>query len=301
MNRPPPLITLPPVRPPEPTHPGYQTAGTHDRPEMRVSDRISLSVLRHAAHHYVPRLAVDRPSRFLVVQGNPGEGKTESVRVIGSRAGIDCIVISGAELAGETENAGVAALEHIGRAAHAISAREKRPMMIVLDDFDLSSVARLERTEYTVSSQLLCGYLQFIADTGALRTAAGVPMPIVMTGNDFTPLRASLLRPGRATYFEHQPTFDEKCEIVGTLLQCTDTRAVRGLVKAYRDQPIAFFAQLKTAAHDALLNQLISRHGFDVARIEAALPSAASIDVTHLHTLAARAAVNRPLNFITRR
>ena len=177
-----PLIPLPPIRKPDLTHPGYQPAGSHDRPDLRLHEPIQLAVLRHIAHHVVPRLAANRPPRFLVIQGNPGEGKTETVRVTCSRSDVDCILISGAELAGETENAGVVALEQIGRVALAISEREKRPLVIVLDDFDLSSVARLDRTEYTVSSQLLTGHLQFIADTGALRTAAGVPIPMIKIG-----------------------------------------------------------------------------------------------------------------------
>ena len=295
-----PLVSLPPARKPDPTHPGYQPAGSHDRPDLRLHELIQLAVLRHVAHHVVPRLAANRPPRFLVIQGNPGEGKTETVRVTCSRSDIDCILVSGAELAGETENAGVAALEQIGRAALAISDREKRPLVILLDDFDLSSVARLDRTEYTVSSQLLTGHLQFIADTGALRTAAGVPIPLIMTGNDFTAVRTSLLRPGRATHVEHQPTFDQKCDIIGTMLNCRDARAVRGLVKAYRDQPVAFFAQLKVLAADAALDQLIRTHGFNPSAIDAALPDTSPVDIARLHDLAAQT-VTRPTSYLTRR
>ncbi len=297
-----PLVTMPTAKPTGVlTHPGYQQAGSFDHSDLRINDAIRQVTLRHVARHLVPALSVVRPPRFLVVQGVPGEGKTHGIRVTLSRADIDALIISSAELAGETENAGVAALERIGSIAHAISAREGRPLALVLDDFDLSSVARLERVEYTVSSQLLTQHLQFIADTGALRTAAGVSIPIVMTGNDFTPLRASLLRPGRATFFQHQPSFEEKCASVGALFPSLDPRALRALLKAHRDQPIAFFADLKTHTHDHTIDALIQTHGLDVPRLEAALTSAPPLDPTALYSLAAHAAANRASNFFTRR
>jgi hypothetical protein len=88
------------------THPGYQRAGSHDRLEMKVPDELRLFVLRHIARHYTPSLATPRPPRFAVIEGVPGEGKTESVRVTCSRHGVDVILVAASELAGETENAG---------------------------------------------------------------------------------------------------------------------------------------------------------------------------------------------------
>src|SRR5262249_41316731 len=137
------------------SHPGYQRAGSHDRPEMKVSEELRLCVLRHIARHYTSSLAVTRPPRFAVIQGAPGEGKTEGVRVTCSRHGVDLILVAAAELAGETENAGPAALTRLGEVVLALTAHEGRPLVICLDDFDLSIAARLGSTEYTVDSQLL--------------------------------------------------------------------------------------------------------------------------------------------------
>src|SRR5262249_15129879 len=161
------------------------------------------------------------------------EGKTESVRVSCSRHSVDLILVAAAELAGETENAGPAALTRLADVVLAITAQEGRPLMICLDDFDLSIAARLSSTEYTVDSQLLTTALQHLADTGALKTAQGATVPIVMTGNDFTPMRSSLLRPGRATFFEHALGLDEKCEIVARILGESDAKGVRRLVMAH--------------------------------------------------------------------
>src|SRR5262245_12002179 len=94
------LVALPiGKRPDAVTHAGYQRAGSHDRPEMNVPEGLWLFVLRHVARHYTPSLAATRPARFAVIQGAPGEGKTESVRVTCSRQGVDLIVVAASELA----------------------------------------------------------------------------------------------------------------------------------------------------------------------------------------------------------
>jgi ATPase family associated with various cellular activities (AAA) len=284
------------------SHPGYQRAGSYDRLEMKVPKRLELFLLRHITRHCVPSLAAQGSPRFAVVEGPAGEGKTGGVRVTCSRHGVDLIMVAASELAGETENAGPAALARLGEAVQAITAREKRPILISLDDFDLSIAARLDSTEYTVDSQLLTGALQHLADTGTLRTAQGCAVPIVMTGNNFSPLRSSLLRPGRAVFFEHALSFDEKCEIVGRILGTNDAKAVRGLVSAYRKEPIAFFVELRSHALDEDLDLLITQHGLSIGAIESQLNALRSlVDVARLQRLAATAGAGRAKNYLGRR
>jgi hypothetical protein len=288
-----------PKRPAAVTHPGYQRAGTYDRPEMKGSERLKLFVLRHIARHYTPPLAALRPPGFAVIQGPPGEGKTEEARVTCSRHGVDVIVVAPSELAGETENAGALALARLGEAVLAITARERRPILVLLDDCDLSIAARLASTEYTVDSQLLTGALQHLADTGTLRTAQGCVVPIVMTGNNFSPMRSSLLRPGRAVFFQHVRGFDEKCEIVARILGTSDHKRVRRLVSAYREEPIAFFAALRSHALDDDLDLLITRYGLNIDAIESQLSSfGSSVDFVHLQKLAAAAAAGRARSYL---
>ena len=284
------------------THPGYQWAGSHNRPDMQVPQGLKFFVLRHIVRHYAPSMAATRPARFAVIQGPPGEGKTEGVRVTCSRYGVDVILVAASELAGETENAAAAALTRLGEVVHSIAEREDRPMVICLDDFDLSIAARLESTEYTVDSQLLTGALQHLADTGTLRTAQGCPVPIVMTGNNFTPMRSSLLRPGRAVFFEHTLGFDEKCEIVGTIFGMSDAKSVRALVSAHPKEPIAFFVELRSRVLDEDLNRLITQYGLDMRAIETQLSDfGRSVDIMRLQKLAAVAATCRAGNYIGRR
>ena len=282
------------------SHPGYQRAGSHDRPEMKVPEELALFVLRHIARHYTPSHSIMRPPRFAVIQGAPGEGKTESVRVSCSRHGVDVVVVAASELAGETENAGPAALVRLSEVVLAITAREGRPLMICLDDFDLSIAARLGMTQYTVDSQLLTGALQHLADTSALKTADGFAVPIVMTGNDFTAMRCSLLRPGRAVFFEHALSLDEKCEIVARIFGVSSLKGVRELVAAHRKQPLAFFAELRSLALDEDLDLLIGQYGLNMRAIESHMRDFARVpDFAHLQKLAA--AARGPKNYMARR
>jgi hypothetical protein len=284
-------------------HPGYQPAGSYDRPDMKITKPLSRALLRHVAHLSAPSLVAKNPPPALVVQSPPGEGKTASVRALCSREGIDLIISPPNEFAGETENACSDAIERVKTAIVATTAalEPPRPIVWLLDDFDLSSAARLQRTEYTVNAQLLTGALQHILDMGGLRTAQGLRVPMILTGNDFIPLRASLLRPGRARFYEHSVTFEEKCDMVHSLFNPNEHehKTVRWLVKAYRDEPIAFFAELYARLADASLDAIIDHHGLNIEAIETEIADLhGKFDLSALPALAAQAIRERPTNYL---
>ena len=284
------------------SHPGYQPAGSCDRPGMRVPDDLFSFLSRHIARHYTPSLSAASPPAFAVVQGPPGEGKTAGLMATCSRGCIDLIMVGPAEFAGETENASVVAVKRVAEFVLWITAREKRPIAVCLDDFDLSIVNRLGSTEYTVDSQLLTGELQHLADTGGIRTAQGVPVPIFLTGNDFTSMRGSLLRPGRAEFYEHTLSFDEKVAIVSRILETADRKAVAALVSAHRKEPVAFFSQLRMRALDEDLDTLIAHYGLNFEAIERELQDVGGrIDMGRLQKLAAAVASGRAKSFLVGR
>lgn len=297
------LVPLPIWKEPETlTHPGYQPAGSYNRPGMKLPTKLELFVLRHIARHYLSSAATIRPPRFAVIQGAPGDGKDEGVRLACSRSDVDLIMVDASELAGEHENAGPVALARLGEVVRDITAREGRPMAICISDFDLSTATRQDSTQYTVNSQLLIGAFQHLADTGTLGTAQGQTVPLLMTGNDFTLMRSSLLRPGRAVVFEHALDLDETCEIVAGIFGASDPKSVHGLVSAHRKQPIAFFAALRSRALDEKLNVPIAKHGLNIAAIERELNDTANlIDLDQLQKLAAEAAASRARNYLKRR
>src|SRR5262245_20174258 len=126
------LVGLAPAKKSPASHPGYQRAGSYDCAHLKISPTLSRAVARHLAYHYTPILAAKGFARFLVVQGLPGEGKTDGVRITCSRFGVDMILSGPSEFAGETENAGSAAIGKVEDAIKAISARERRPFALVL-------------------------------------------------------------------------------------------------------------------------------------------------------------------------
>jgi hypothetical protein len=114
-------------------------------------------------------------------------------------------------------------------------------------------------------------------------------------------MRSSLLRPGRAEFFEHALGLDEKCEIVASILGASDAKSVRRLVSVHRKQPLAFFVELRSRALDEDLNVLIRSCGLNIDAIEDRLPDLASFgDFARLQQLAAEAAARGPKNYVGR-
>jgi hypothetical protein len=69
------LVALPVVAKPGATHSGYQRAGSHDRPQVQVPEKLELFVLRHILRHYAPSLLTPGWQRFAVIQGPPEKAR----------------------------------------------------------------------------------------------------------------------------------------------------------------------------------------------------------------------------------
>ncbi|MEQ1651695.1 MAG: hypothetical protein ABL897_04330, partial [Hyphomicrobium sp.] len=197
------------------------------------------------------------------------------------------------------EGAGVDAMRHLEQVVLAISARDKAPVVVCFDDFDTSIASRRAGTEYTVNSQLLESYFQFTADSGGFKTSCGSLAALIMTGNDFTDMRASLLRPGRAEFYTHAVSFDEKTVIVTAMFAGADDKVIKTLVKAHAHEPVAFFHDLKTLLLNEDLDALYRQHGLNIAAINEAMAARdGNIDMTRIKTLAAQAATAKAGSFL---
>ena len=122
------------------------------------------------------------------------------------------------------------------------------PSGLVVDDID-TTVGEWEKNTGTVNHQQVLAQLMHLADRpnyieriGRIRRA-----PIFVTGNDFGKLYPPLKRPGRMTHFPWTPSAEERREIVIAILgQIASHAVVEELLTRYENQPIAFFAQLRT-------------------------------------------------------
>ena len=239
-------------------HPGLIQVGADPYPHQVVPDGLRMFVRRHLARHYghISSAAMIAAARFALVAGLPGHGKTSGIITTVLEAGCDILLIGASELSGETAGAGREALAAHETAAVEITRATRRPLAVLIDDFDLSIAGMRQGVEYNVDSQLLICDLQFIADRRERwATVTGDTIPLFFTVNECSVLRESLVRAGRADFYSHILAFDEICTIVARLFGLDDREQVRAIVAAHREEPIAFYVALKTA----LLNEAIDR------------------------------------------
>ena len=281
-------------------HAGYEREGSFNTTGFVSFSALEAFVHRHIARLSSPKYIIKRPARFAVIQGKPGDGKTDGIRHACLTKGVDIMNISSSELSGATEGASVEALDAIIEEIVRISLREDRLIALILEDADLGIMVRDNKTEGTVNSQLVMQRLQFIAsNSNVLLNGRGLPVPMFITGNDFSMMRSSLFRPGRAVFYTHAPTLEEKQAIVSSFFPTKSPegkKQIDGLVTDYSDQPVSFFNDLRSRIDDDHLDSLIAEHGLNLTAIEEA--ASPSLNLNMLRSAAERLAANRAENFI---
>ena len=111
---------------------------------------------------------------------------------------------------------------------------------------------KISVVETTVNSQLARQEWQYRVDGTGFMTAHGVPAPILIDGNDFTEMRGSVLRPGRAEFFTLEVAAEERAAIIAHMFT-TDVSTIAPLLSEHKKQPLAFFRDLKVQAFDDVL------------------------------------------------
>lgn len=190
----------------------------------------------------------DKAPRTLVVQGAPGQGKSLGCLVGALTSGFAAAVVSASELAGETEGKSVEVLREILDELTGWSNEHGLPIVIIIDDIDLSIMNVDANTGHTVGTNMLIQEFQYLADNRHLyRSEAGHSIGFIVTVNDATNMRESLYREGRAVWYDHMPTTEDKANIAWALLN-PKTQAERALTekltRKFRSQPVAFWNQL---------------------------------------------------------
>ncbi len=214
----------------------------------------------------------DSAARLLYVIGRPGEGKSEGCMVAALNAGFHVLVITGADLAGSTEAASTEALHAILKECVQWSALHKARIVIILDDFDLSTANIGQDVAGTINGPLLVQELMALADQRHLyRNADSSNLGFIITLNDASNLRESLTRAGRADWYQHSPDADDRANVAWAILAPRtgpERDLVAALVRKNIRQPIAFW---KALFHR--MQALQARH-----LIEGGMPNAAAID-----------------------
>jgi hypothetical protein len=275
----------------EPPHPGvYQPAGSNNRDDVLIDEKLTDVVALHFARLLSPALRARNPVRTLFIVGWPGDGKTFSLLVACSRLLVDVVLTAGADYAGEYEGAPVAML----KAAHTWmrwkSAETKRPIALLIDDIDASTAAENADQERTGNTNLLVGKLQSICNSPDQFTdASGNPIPLLWTGNATSHFRGSLIRHGRVRIHHHDLNWHTKADMVERIFKPAtpvDRRALRNLVYRYRHKPIAFFNDLNAELADEAIAQIIKREGLNITAIEAMAARSHHLDMRQLFAAA---------------
>ena len=259
-------------------------------------------IISHILKNATPRLA---SALFLGVQGAPGEGKSFQTRATLAQAKVETFHISGSQLSGRHEGDSIDSIKNCYQKASENVIKSGNETCIVIDDLDLSVVSTMKQREYTVNSQLLCGFLMNLSDNpnlcGGMRTRR---IPIICTGNDFTALYAPLVRHGRFDIFDWNPTVEFKIQVAKNIL----TGFVEGIanakfdafVSAYAKMPISFFSGLRSDIVELWISTVIDNlEAVDLAAARRALQNLeAPVPLSKLHDLAAMRKKTRPLDYI---
>jgi ATPase family associated with various cellular activities (AAA) len=225
-----------------------------------IARRFTEAVSLHLIANFRPDVKQGTPL-FLGIQGPKGEGKTYQVERILEKESIHSVLLSGGEM--ESPNAGAPAART--RAAYLEAgtyAEAGTPAAVLLNDADAAIGTWGDLTQYTVNTQNLITELMHLADYPTRVEGKRVRrVPIILTGNDFTRLYAPLRRSGRMRIFSWRMHPAERAAAVRSLFPWLAEQQAGGLVHAFPDQPIAFWAEVRRRMDDPALITALHKYG----------------------------------------
>lgn len=190
----------------------------------------------------------DQAARTLLIQGAPGEGKSDGALVAALESDYAVAVAAANMFASESEGGATDKLDAFMAEMERYSAEHRVRLVVIINDIDQSLMSRDDKTGVTINSQLLTEKFHHLADNRHLfRNFDGSNIAFIVTVNDATNLRSSLYREGRAIWYDHVPSAEDKANIAWTILapRTSEERAlVEKLVRRFRAQPIAFWKAL---------------------------------------------------------
>lgn len=247
----------------------------------------------------------DVAPRFMVIAGPPGAGKSQGALKAGLSCGYAVAAVSCSMFASDVEGGATNTLNAMLDEFEAYSAQHRQRVLVILDDFDLSIVARDDKTGVSSNTNLLTERLQYLADNRHVyRNADGTNIAFIFTINNAEMLRASLLRDMRASWVEHDPCKATKANIAFRVLdpQTAEERTlVEKLIRRHANQPVAFWKALRLDLDAARLDTLLA-NGLPAAHvIDAAMAQHAPIDADVLERAVRKRSGSRIRNYLFNR
>ncbi|KAB2813203.1 AAA family ATPase [Pimelobacter simplex] len=228
-----------------------------------ISERLARAVRVHIYRNYAVGGLGPTPL-ILGIDGPPGEGKTYSVQAVAEQeAGIRTFHVSGGQL--ESPHAGRPAellRDTYREAGDAVLQGLAVAAVVVVDDVDTGIGDWGDLVQYTVNRQTVVGELMHLCDFPEVVAGRPSPrVPIIVTGNDFSRLYGPLIRSGRFRRMTWRPNFEEKRDIVAGFYPSSVAGAAGDLVALFPERPVAFFADVLSAALDELVWPAIQERG----------------------------------------
>lgn len=209
---------------------------------------------------------------LLGIHGKSGYGKTYQCEYVLSEIGAKPFLISGGQLESHAagEPAKIVRKTYLD-ASRCLEKGESKVAVVLINDIDTGLGNWGEMVQYTINRQTVFGELMHLVDyPTSVEGRTTRRIPIIITGNDFTKLYEPLVRAGRMTAFEWQPTTEEKAKIVSgiypeiSLLECENLVKEldrEALANKLEPLPIAFFSHLRSTLTDDALWQVIQKVG----------------------------------------
>lgn len=242
-----------------------------------------------------------KPPRFLVIAGKPGTGKTVAATDAALRMNYAVLHLPAANLASENEGGATAVLDDYLLTAEHHAQTYGEPVVIIADDLDLGIISADADTGRTVNSNLMTQRFQGLADTDEVQNPDETRIPIIVTGNDFSQVRSSLFRDGRATWYEHTPTSDDVAAVVVNLFKpgtSADRKFLLKLAHRYRRESIAFWTAVHTSLRDELVDALIASGVTDPTALKVEIHRQRPLEPGKMLGLARKHAARRRLSFL---
>lgn len=295
---------LAPYRPaPPPPEPSttLRRPGDFLCPDGVIFDGLERAVGRHLFQLRALDDQRPRPPRFLAISGKPGTGKTVAATDAALRLKHAVLHLPASALASENEGGATAILDVYLADAVRHSQTYKEPVAIVADDFDLGIISADADTGRTINSNLLVQRLQSLADTDECRAFDGSRIALLVTGNDWSNVRPSLFRNGRATWHEHDPTPDEIGDIALHLFKPrtpAERKLILKMARRYRKESVTFWSAVHGSLRNDLIDGLIAAGITDPNAIKIELHRSRPLEPGKLLAAARHHAQRRRLSFL---
>merc|ERR1712118_500136 len=224
----------------------------------------------HVAKNFLKLPKIKVPL-ILGIGGGKGQGKTFQCNLAYKKLGINPIVMSAGEL--ESGNAGEPAKLIRTRYREASDTIKKGKMCsLFINDLDAGAGRMGGTTQYTVNNQMCNATLMNIADNptnvqlpGVYKTEETPRVPIICTGNDFSPLYAPLIRDGRMEKFYWNPTRADRIGVAYGIFRPdgVSLEDVEKIIDRYPNQSIDFFGAMRARVYDDKVRDFVNDIGIE--------------------------------------